>query len=237
MSELKSEEAYIRIVLVDDQSIIRDGLKMILELEPDLKVVGMATNGMEATQLAQTLHPDVMLMDIRMPVMDGVAATVQICEHHKDIKIIILTTFSDDAYIFDALVAGAKGYLLKDVQSDELANAIRTVVKGGVLIHPDIAEKMVKVFSHPRQVVQSDAVEEPTLKSKSPSTEETKLPEISKLTQRENEIAGLIRKGKSNKEIASELFLSEGTVKNHITNILSKLELRDRTQIALYREQ
>lgn len=212
MCELKSKEAYIRIVLVDDQSIIRDGLKMILELEPDLKVVGMATNGVEAIELAQTLHPDVMLMDIRMPVMDGVAATVQICEHHKDVKIIILTTFSDDAYIFDALVAGAKGYLLKDVQSDELANAIRTVVKGGVLIHPDIAEKMVKVFSHPRQVVP-------------------------KLTQRENEIAALIRKGKSNKEIAAELFLSEGTVKNHITNILSKLELRDRTQIALYREQ
>lgn len=210
----------IKIVIVDDQAIIRDGLKMILELEEDLTVIGLASNGEEALQLAERLEPDVMLMDIRMPVMDGVKATQMLCERYKNIKIIILTTFSDDTYIFDALIAGAKGYMLKDVQSEELSNAIRTVMKGGILIHPNVAKKMVKVFSNPKKV---EGI-----------TTEKEISNNSALTQRENEVVQLIRKGKSNKEIASELFLSEGTVKNHITNILNKLNLRDRTQIALH---
>lgn len=208
----------IRLVIADDQSIIRDGLKMILEMEEDIEVIGVACNGEEAYQLAMSLKPDVILMDIRMPIVDGVSATKRICEVDKEIKIIILTTFSDDVYIFEALVAGAKGYLLKDVESEELANVIRTVMKGGVLIHPKVAEKMVKSFS-PTSMV-----------SPPPPPKVVNIP----LTQRERDVVKLIALGKSNKEIAGALYLSEGTVKNHITNILSKLELRDRTQLAVY---
>ncbi len=206
----------IKIVIADDQSIIRDGLKLILSMEDDLEVVGVASNGDEAYEMVKNLKPHVVLMDIRMPACDGVMGTKKICEEYSNIKIIILTTFNDDTYIFEALKAGAKGYLLKDVQSDELANSIRIVAKGGVLIHPDVAAKVVKELGNHNK---HDEGETKTLKD---------------LTAREFQIMKLIGKGKTNKEIASELFISEGTVKNHITNILSKLYLRDRTQIALY---
>lgn len=207
----------IRIVIADDQSIIREGLKVLLEMEDDLEVVGLAANGEEAYKIASSLNPDVVLMDIRMPICDGVTGTKRIYNTYPNIKIIVLTTFNDDEYIFEALKGGAKGYLLKDVQSDELVNSIRTVMRGGVLIHQDVATKLVKNLNMPPKEVD-------TAKSKY----------IDNLTSREIEIVKLIGKGKSNKEIASELFLSEGTVKNYITNILSKLYLRDRTQVALY---
>lgn len=207
----------IRIVIADDQSIIREGLKVLLEMEDDLEVVGLAANGEEAYKIASSLNPDVVLMDIRMPICDGVIGTKRIYNTYPNIKIIVLTTFNDDEYIFEALKGGAKGYLLKDVQSDELVNSIRTVMRGGVLIHQDVATKLVKNLNVPPKEVD-------TAKSKY----------IDNLTSREIEIVKLIGKGKSNKEIASELFLSEGTVKNYITNILSKLYLRDRTQVALY---
>lgn len=211
----------IRIVIADDQSIIRDGLKMILEMEDDLEVIGLASNGEEAYEMSGRLNPDIVLMDIRMPVLDGVMGTRKICQAYPDVKVIILTTFNDNEYIFEALRGGAKGYLLKDVESDELANSIRTVLRGGVLIHPDVAEKMVKGFSIP---LKQEGLEK---EIKNPGN----------LTSREIEIVKLIGYGKTNREISSELFISEGTVKNHITNILSKLHLRDRTQIALYVSQ
>lgn len=211
----------IKIVLADDQSIIRDGLKLILEMEDDLEVIGTASNGDEAYELARKLQPDIILMDIRMPGCDGVLGTKRICDSYPDIKIIILTTFSDDAYIFEALKAGAKGYLLKDVQSDELADSIRMVMRGGMLIHPEVAVKVVKGLRNP-QVTEKVEIG-------SSKTDD--------LTSREVEIVNLIGKGKTNKEISSELYISEGTVKNHITNILSKLYLRDRTQIAIYASQ
>jgi DNA-binding NarL/FixJ family response regulator len=159
-------------------------------------------------------------MDIRMPQCDGVLGTKKICEAFPNVKVIILTTFNDDKYIFEALRNGARGYLLKDVQSEELANSIRTIMRGGVLIHPDVAVKMVMGLGpQQEQKVQ----------------EEAKGTDV--LTPREFDIIRLIAQGMANREIAAKLFLSEGTVKNHITNILSKLYLRDRTQIALYASQ
>lgn len=215
--------AKIKIVIADDQPIIRDGLKMLLELEEDLEIVGLAANGEEAYFLAEEFNPDVILMDIRMPKVDGVLGTRNICAKFPNIKIIILTTFSDDEYIFEALRAGARGYLLKDVHSDELVASIRMIMKGGVLIHPDVAAKLLNGFSNLTQG-KKDAELEPKVDKA----------EVNKLTQREQELVELIGTGKTNREIADKLFLSEGTVKNHITNILSKLYLRDRTQIALY---
>lgn len=206
----------IKVLIADDQSIIRDGLKLILDMEDDLTVVGLAANGDEAFSLTEKLEPDVILMDIRMPKCDGVTGTQKISEAYPDVKIIILTTFLEDEYIFEALKYGAKGYLLKDVESDKLASSIRTVVNGGVLIDPAVAAKIVTGLG---------------------SNTTLKTPECKKadeLTGRETEIAKLIAKGNTNKEIAKLLFISEGTVKNHVTNILSKLYLRDRTQIALY---
>jgi len=210
----------IRIVIADDQSIIRDGLKLILEMEDDIEVVGLATNGDEAFALVEKYKPGIVLMDIRMPVCDGALGTKKICEVYPEVKVIILTTFSDDNHIFEALRNGAKGYLLKDVQSDELANAIRAVAGGVVLIHPEVAIRVVN-----------------SLNVQLKNEEKAEGGDSNNLTPREIEIADLIGKGRSNREIASELFISEGTVKNHITNILSKLYLRDRTQIALYSSQ
>lgn len=201
----------IKVIIADDQSIIRSGLKLILEMEDDIEVLGLASNGNEAFDLAGELKPDVLLMDIRMPICDGVTATKKIVQKYPSVKIIILTTFLEDEYIFEALKYGAKGYLLKDVESDKLAESIRAVVCGGVLIHPKVAEKIVT------------GLKRPLYHENLPS-----------LTAREVEVVNLIRKGRTNKEIANILFISEGTVKNHITNILGKLCLRDRTQVAIY---
>lgn len=206
----------IKVLIADDQSIIRDGLKLILDMEDDLTVVGLAANGDEAFSLTEKLKPDVILMDIRMPKCDGVTGTQKISEAYPDVKIIILSTFLEDEYIFEALKYGAKGYLLKDVESDKLASSIRTVVNGGVLIDPAVAAKIVNGLGS----------------NTKPKTPESR--KADELTGRETEIAKLIAEGNTNKEIAKLLFISEGTVKNHVTNILSKLYLRDRTQIALY---
>ncbi|PJI08699.1 MULTISPECIES: response regulator [Clostridium] len=206
----------IKVLIADDQSIIRDGLKLILDMEDDIEVIGLAANGDEALSLTEKLKPDVILMDIRMPRCDGVMGTKKISGAYPDVKIIILTTFLEDDYIFEALKYGAKGYLLKDVESDKLADSIRTIVNGGVLIDPAVAAKIVTGLGNGSQ----------SKKVESKITEE--------LTGRETEIAKLIANGNTNKEIAKVLFISEGTVKNHVTNILSKLYLRDRTQIALY---
>lgn len=206
----------VKVLIADDQSIIRDGLKLILDMEDDIEVIGLAANGDEAFSLTEKLKPDVILMDIRMPKCDGVMGTKKISEAYPDVKIIILTTFLEDDYIFEALKYSAKGYLLKDVESDKLADSIRTIVNGGVLIDPAVAAKIVTGLKNSNN-------------SKPPEPKKT-----DELTQRETEIAKLIAEGNTNKEIAKLLFISEGTVKNHITNILSKLYLRDRTQIALY---
>lgn len=206
----------IKLLLVDDQSLIRQGLKALLELEPDIEVVGEAENGENAIYLVEQLQPDVVLMDIRMPVMDGVAATREIQKRFVGVKILVLTTFDDDAYVTAALQNGAIGYLLKDTPSEELAVAIRAVYKGYTQLGPGIVKKLLSQFS--------------TI----PSTQTTPVPPtLAELTPREKEVLRLIATGASNREIAQQLYISEGTVKNHVTNILNRLNLRDRTQAAI----
>jgi len=205
----------IRVLVVDDQNLIRQGLKALLELEPDLQVVGEGENGQSAIALVETLQPDVVVMDIRMPVMDGVAATREICQQFPATKVLVLTTFDDDQYVAEALRYGAMGYLLKDTPSEELAAAIRSVHKGYTQLGPGLVEKiMAKVPTVPPPP------------SPPPSWDE--------LTPREQEVLRLIAKGASNREIAQLLYISEGTVKNHVTNILNRLNLRDRTQAAIF---
>jgi DNA-binding NarL/FixJ family response regulator len=206
----------IKVLLVDDQSLIRQGLKALLELEPDLEIVGEAENGEIAVNLVAQLQPDVILMDIRMPIMDGVAATREIQQRFADKKILVLTTFDDDEYITAALKHGAMGYLLKDTPSEELAVAIRAVHKGYTQLGPGIVKKLLNQFPNNRQI-QPQPVP----------------PSLAELTPREKEVLKLIATGASNREIAQLLYISEGTVKNHVTNILNRLNLRDRTQAAI----
>ncbi|MDF5711724.1 MAG: response regulator transcription factor [Nostoc sp. S4] len=206
----------IKVLLVDDQSLIRQGLRALLELEPDLEIVGEAQNGEEAISLVTEFQPDVVLLDIRMPVMDGVAATQEIQKRFTKTKILILTTFDDNEYVSAALQSGAMGYLLKDTPSEELAVAIRAVYKGYTQLGPGIVKKLLTQFSKPV----------PTQSPPVPSA-------LTELTPREKEVLRLIATGASNREIAQELYISEGTVKNHVTNILNRLNLRDRTQAAI----
>ena len=205
----------IRILLVDDQTLIRQGLASLLSLEEDFEIVGHAGNGAEAVSLAESLKPDVILMDIRMPVMDGVAATRAIREKHPDIKILILTTFDEDEYIVQAMQAGASGYLLKDAPTEQLSAAIKSIYSGFTQLGPTIASKL---FSRLNATAGTQTREDAQ----------------SMFTGRELEILKLLGLGKSNKEIAQSLYITEGTVKNHITKILSLLNVRDRTQAALW---
>lgn len=205
----------ITILLVDDQTLIRQGIQTLLDLEPDLMVVGTAVNGREALDAVERLRPDVVLMDVRMPVMDGVAATRELSARFPDIGVIILTTFDDDEYLFEGLKAGARGYLLKDISSDEMAQAVRAVAAGQALIQPSIARKVVAEFSRMASAPQMPQVlAEP-------------------LTEREREVLRALAAGLSNREIADQLVITEGTVKNHVSNILAKLDVRDRTQAVL----
>jgi DNA-binding NarL/FixJ family response regulator len=206
----------ICVLLVDDQSLVRQGLKALLELEPDLRVVGEADNGQTAIELVEALQPDVILMDVRMPVMDGVAATREIGKRFAGTKVLVLTTFDDDEYVAAAMRYGAMGYLLKDTPSEELAAAIRAVYKGYAQLGPGLVQKVMS------------KVPPPTL------AESRSLPPgFTELTPRECEVLRLIATGTSNQEIAASLYISEGTVKNHVTNILRRLNLRDRTQAAI----
>ena len=213
----------IRILLVDDQEIVRRGLKTLLETKPDLQVVGEASNGQQAVELAKSLYanaqpPDVMLMDIRMPIMDGVTATQQICQRFPDAKILVLTTFDDTHYVVEALRCGAKGYLLKDMPFQELAEVVRSIHRGYThQLGPGIVEKLM---------VQHPTVESPQLPPEPPAA-------FAELTPREREVLRLLARGASNKEIAEALFISLGTVRNHITNILTRLAVRDRTQASI----
>jgi len=207
----------IRVLLVDDQSLIRQGLKALLELEPDLQVVGEAENGKTAIEMMEKLQPDVVLMDVRMPVMDGVAATREILQRFVGTNVLVLTTFDDDEYLAAALRYGAMGYLLKDTPSEELAAAIRAVHKGYTQLGPGLVKKIIAKVP----------VVAPIPTASLPSGWDD-------LTPREKEVLQLIAKGASNREIAQALFISEGTVKNHVTNILNRLHLRDRTQAAIF---
>lgn len=212
----------IKILIADDQELIRQSLEIVLNSKPDLQVIGVAADGQEVMQCVRQQRPDVILMDIRMPKMDGVQCTKLIKETYPEIKIVILTTFDDDEYVFNALKYGASGYLLKGVSMDELENAIKVVHSGRAMINPDIATKVLKFFSRMAQAdytipVGTRAVEE--------------------LTKTEWKIIAQVERGATNKEIAEVMRLSDGTVRNYLSSILNKLELRDRTQLAIWAVQ
>jgi DNA-binding NarL/FixJ family response regulator len=214
----------IKVLLVDDQTLIRQGIRLLLEIEADIQVVGQAANGREALEQATVLHPEVILMDVRMPEMDGVAATRELSRRFPEIGVIILTTFEDDETVFDALAAGARGYLLKDVSSEEMADAVRKVAAGEALIQPRITRKVLAEFS--RLATATDKPAPAKTGSASGS-----LP--SPLTERELEVLQALAHGLSNREIAGKLVITEGTVKNHVSNLIDKLGVRDRTQAVL----
>lgn len=211
----------IRVLIADDMQIIREGIKMMLSLDNEIEVVGECVNGKELMNLLQVLQPDVILMDIKMPMIDGVEATKLVKEKYEEVKVLILTTFDDDEYIFEALKNGASGYMLKDAKVDELSKGIKTVYEGKTLLHPDVATRLVAAFN--------------TLKEEKDS-EPLHLIDVNLkiLTPRELELARLIGNGKSNKMISNELYISEGTVKNYVSKILDKLELKSRTELILY---
>lgn len=220
----------IRVLIVDDQMLLRQSFQRLLELEDGIVVVGVAGNGEEALARLTALErddrlPDVVLMDIRMPVMDGVQATERIGARWPAVRVLILTTFDDQEYVFRGIRAGAKGYLLKDASATELLDAIRTVHAGGSPLQPSVAAKLVAHLAQP---------ETPTPQASRQGAPELGLPGGEELTEREREILGYIARGASNREIGETLFITEGTVKNHVSNILGKLLLRDRTQAALW---
>lgn len=207
----------IRVLLADDQALFREGLDTLLSIQKDIVVVGQASNGQEAVDLALKLRPDVILMDMQMPILNGIGATRRLKHSLPDCRVIMLTTFNDNETIFDALRAGAVGYLLKDVGSAQLAESIRATSHGDSILDPSVAAKVVQEFSRVSSLVGGTSSEV--------------LPEP--LSEREIELLRLIACGSSNKEIAEALFITEGTVKNHITHILGKLSVRDRTQAAI----
>lgn len=206
----------VGILIVDDQSLFREGLRTLLSVQPDFDVVGEAANGEEALRMGASLKPNVVLMDLRMPVMDGVTATHRFREVLPQCKVIVLTTFDDDEYVFDGLRAGAVGYLLKDVSSEKLFEAIRAAERGEYFLQPSITAKVMAEFSRLSRVAPAgeNVLTEP-------------------LSPREMEILRLVATGASNRDIAETLVIAEGTVKNHLTNILGKLSVKDRMQAVL----
>jgi DNA-binding NarL/FixJ family response regulator len=201
----------IRVLLVDDQALVRSGFRLILETREDLEVVGEAEDGREAVDLARRLNPDVILMDVRMPNVDGVEATRRLAAAGSHARVLILTTFDLDEYVYEAIRAGASGFLLKDVQPAQLVEAVRVVAAGEALLAPTVTRRLLDHF----------AGQLPG--SKAP-------PELARLTERELEILTLLAEGLSNAELAERLFLSETTVKSHVSSVLRKLDLRDRVQ-------
>lgn len=201
----------IRVLIADDQAMVRSGLRMILESEMDLEVVDEAENGRQAVRIAKRDRPDVILMDVRMPEMDGLEATRQISSEMSEVRVIVLTTFDVDEYVYGALRAGASGFLLKDAPADDLVAAIRIVASGDALLAPSVTRRIIEQFAagpDPERVVAG----------------------LDDLTEREVEVLRLVARGMSNTEIASDLFVSEATVKTHVSHILTKLSIRDRVQ-------
>ena len=208
----------ISVLIADDQPMVRAGLRMILELEPDIDIVGEAADGEEAVSLAAQTAPDVILMDVRMPHLDGLEATRRIVRGREDgPRVLILTTFDLDAYVYEALQSGASGFVLKDIQPEKLVDAIHVIAEGAALLSPTVTRRLIEEFvRRPPEVV-------------------TPPPrELEQLTARESEILRLVARGLSNAEIAAQAFVSEPTVKTHVARILMKLGLRDRVQVVVY---
>jgi len=207
-------ESEIRVLIVDDHQVVRQGLRTFLELQPDIIVVGEADDGQVAVEMVRQLQPDVVLMDLVMPRLDGVAATRQVKALESGVKVIALTSFTEDDKVFPAIQAGASSYLLKDVSPDDLVEAIRAAHRGETRLHPDVTRMLMEQVAQ-----QSEATRQ-------------SLPE--ELTGRELEVVQLVAQGRNNRDIAEALVISEKTVKSHISNILGKLHLDDRTQLAIY---
>jgi DNA-binding NarL/FixJ family response regulator len=205
------------VLIADDQALMRAGFRMILEAEPDLEVVGEATTGQEAVAEVGRLRPDVVLMDVRMPEMDGIEATRRLLDGNDDTKVVMLTTFDMDEYVYEALRAGASGFLVKDVPPEQLIAGIRSVASGDALLAPSVTQRLIQEF-----------VRRPPNGIRTPS------PELSRLTAREVEVLRMMARGLSNGEIATELFVSETTVKTHVAHLLSKLGVRDRVQAVVF---
>lgn len=204
----------IKVLIVDDHQVVRQGLRTFLELHEDIAVIGEAGDGLDAVEMVRMLQPDVVLMDLVMPRMDGISATLKVHDMGIPVKIIALTSFSEDDKVFPAIQAGAASYLLKDVSPDDLVDAIRAVHHGEARLHPDITRKLMEQVSQARTTTQE-------------------IP-LDVLTEREREVVRLVAMGRSNREIAEQLFISEKTVKTHISNILAKTNLEHRTQLAIY---
>ncbi|NIK70270.1 MULTISPECIES: response regulator transcription factor [unclassified Paenibacillus] len=213
----------IKILLADDHQIVLKGISFFLALQPDFELVGEAHNGKEAVEKAGELQPDIVLMDLNMPIMDGIEASALIKEQHPHIKVLVLTSFADQSHIVPALQTGAIGYMLKDVEPDQLAEAIRSAYKGNIQLHPDISRALL---SRPER--------EPEQRPESVLRSLNKDKSLEALTPRELEVLELLTKGLSNKDIAQTLVVAEKTVKTHVSSILSKLDLSDRTQAALF---
>lgn len=211
----------IKVMIVDDQRLMREGLKTILELKQDIEVAGLAENGRDALDKIPEVQPGVVLMDIRMPVMDGVECTGIIRERYPNIKVLILTTFDDDEFIIDALKNGAAGYILKDLSAEKLVGSIRDVYQGNSIMQSEIAAKLISHITGTNR----DALRENVPDDKKP---------LSELTDRENEVLRLVGKGMSNIEIGKKLYISEGTVKNYISSLYSKLDINERSKLTLY---
>ncbi|GAC1372454.1 MAG: response regulator transcription factor [Ktedonobacteraceae bacterium] len=245
---MEGQDDVVRILVADDQHLMREGIASLLSIQEGIEVVGMAVNGQDALEQALQLHPDVILMDVRMPVMDGVAATTLVHQQLPSCQVLMLTTFDDDEYVINALRAGAIGYLLKDIPASDLARAVQAAHKGIYQLDPAIASKVVASLASPHSAHIATPGDNPTLPTTpmlAPNFNDANpmrpLPDRpahplhnAEITAREIEVLRLIAVGATNKEIARRLVISEGTVKNHISNILSRLGLRDRTQAAIY---
>jgi DNA-binding NarL/FixJ family response regulator len=206
----------IRVLIVDDQALVRAGFRMILEAQPDLEVVGEAADGSAAIDAVRTLRPDVVLMDVRMPGVDGIEATRRLTEAGVPGKIVILTTYDLDEYVFDALAAGASGFLLKHVPPEELVRGVRVAASGEALLAPSITKRLIEEFARQRAPVRASGTD------------------LKTLTDREREVLTLLGRGLSNPEIARELKVGEATVKTHVAHVLDKLELHDRVQAVIF---
>jgi NarL family two-component system response regulator LiaR len=223
-SEAARSHGALRVLLVDDHAIVRDGIRSLLATEPGIEVAGEADNGRDAVSQAERLQPDVILMDLVMPEMDGIEAIGRIVAHWPEARILVLTSFAAYDKVFPAIKAGAMGYLLKDSDSEELVRAIREVHRGEPSLHPKIA----------RMLLQEVAQEQPPPEDQPPPPRYGRHPTVDPLTGREVEVLRLVARGRSNLEIARELVIAEGTVRTHVSNILSKLHLASRTQATLY---
>ncbi|MEU0840159.1 response regulator transcription factor [Streptomyces sp. NPDC005962] len=212
----------IRVLIVDDQMMVREGFSVLLGAQPDIEVVGEAVDGREAIAQVAALRPDVVLMDIRMPVLNGLEATREIVAADADAKVLVLTTFDLDEYVYQALRAGASGFLLKDASARQLGEAVRVVAEGEALLAPSVTKRLIATFS---QIGESVLLGEGR-----PGPQER----LDELTERENEVLVLVARGRSNAEIAEHLVVAESTVKTHVSRILVKLGLRDRTQAAVF---